>query len=663
MHRRFPTLVALVAAIGIALPATLTGTAVADPPVFTPQPMVGSHLFVTDEDTDFWINAVAPADVDRDGDLDVAVIGFFVVYNESVEDILVVFKNDGADESGNWTFTEERVPLGDVAAGASDLAWGDFDADGDPDLAVGSEGATVVYRNDDGTLARQDTTAALPGYEEDSGYTGAYDLRSLTWADIDNDADLDLLVPSVYDVDQFQWSSRLLRNDGAGDGGWTFTDTGASIDPSSNAQSAWADDDGDSDLDLFLNNVDPYTDDGYVKRFQNTPDGFVGEDLLGIKVEYGMADWGDYDADGDLDILVAGNIQEEDGSFTTVGRTYRNDGAGVYTPITIVEGDTGDWLDLHAATWADYDSDGDMDLLVTGNYVGESEIVGKSEIYANDGGTFTPLGVQLPAPISSIGRGGAFTWFDLDNDNDLDYLVAGAYFVPDGNGLVEAQVNLFKNDASGENRRPKAPDGLDTQLTGDGMALAWNAATDDSTPQAELTYDLELRPFGQSFGPSKRDPAPGTLGAVQDWLVNGVGPGTYAWSVRAVDSAYNAGPRASGTFTVKAARKGLKLTAKPVDPPIEIPAGGGSFRYKVGVQNTSAVWKAFELSIILTKPNGKMTTLTRVTGSVAAGQSFRRTLTQAVPAKWASGQYTQTVSLTRVPSPETSRSFTWVKLA
>ena len=75
--------------------------------------------------TDFWINAVSPADVDKDGDLDLAVIGFYVVYNESVEDILVVFKNQGADESGNWTFTEERVPLDGVTAAVVvlTLAW------------------------------------------------------------------------------------------------------------------------------------------------------------------------------------------------------------------------------------------------------------------------------------------------------------------------------------------------------------------------------------------------------------------------------------------------------------------------------------------------------------------------------------------------------------
>jgi FG-GAP-like repeat len=650
--------------------ASLLTTAIAAPlasaaqPTFTQRNMEGSDLFVTDENTDFWINAVSPADIDGDGDLDLAVIGFYVVYFESVEEILVVFHNEGPAESGGWSFTEQRVPLGDVTAGASDLAWGDYDNDGDPDLAVGSDGATVLYRNDGGTLVLAPTSPSdLPGYDEDSSYSGAYDLRSVTWADVDNDADLDLLIPSVLDPDTFEYSTRLLRNDGDdGLGAWTFTDTGAAIDPTLHAQSAWADDDGDEDLDLFLTNIDVYTETGFVKRFENTDTGFAGEDLLGIKVEYGLADWGDYDADGDLDILVAGNIQEEDETFDTVLRTYRNDG-GTFTPTTWADDNGGDWLDIHAATWADYDSDGDMDMLVTGSFVHptESKIVGKSEIYGNEGGTFTPLGVQLPAPISSIGRGGAFTWFDLDNDLDLDYLVAGAYYVPDGNGLVEAQINLYENEADESNAGPTAPSGLDVGGTADGLALDWAPASDDSTPQDALTYDVEVRRAGGDFGPAKRDPAPGTLGAVEDWEITGLEPGRYVWSVRAVDSAFNAGPRAQGTFKVKAATAGLTVTARPIDPPIVVPATGGSFEYRVHVQNTTGTWKAFELSILLTKPGGTPRIVSRLTGSVAAGQTFHATLVQNVPARFPAGQYTQTVSLQPTPTPETSDSFTWVK--
>ena len=504
--------------------------------------------FVTPPEEDFWVNAVAPADVDGDGDLDLAVIGFYVVYNVSAEDRLVLFINDGPDPGGVWLFSHQLLPLGSLSAGASDLAWADFDGDADYDLAVGSDGATVVYRNDAGVLTQLD--GVLPGYWEDSSYTGAYDLRSLTWADADNDGDQDLLIPSVFDPDTSSMRTVLMRNEGASAGSWLFTDTSATIDPTVHAQSAWADDDADGDLDLFLVNVDPYLETGFVRRFGNDGGTFTGSDLLAIRVEYGLADWGDHDGDGDLDILVAGNIQEAGGTYDTVLRIYRNDG-GSYTETTLINAPNADWLDLHAATWADYDSDGDVDLLITGNFVGAVDIEGKSDIWSNDGGAFSALGVNLPAPISSIGRGGTFTWLDLDGDGDLDYLVAGAYYVPGGNGLVEARMHLYRNEAGTENLAPTVPTGL-TAVPGDGgvVALSWSPADDDSTPPESITYDLDLRLVGGSAMSAERPPEPGDVSAVTSWALTGLAPGSYVWSVRAVDSAFNGGSAAEGTFTV-----------------------------------------------------------------------------------------------------------------
>lgn len=539
----------LVASLIVAL--WLAPVAVAQTSFTEVTPTTGA-LWVTNADEDFWINAVAPADVDGDGDLDLAVLGFYVVYYGEVTDLLVIFKNQGSDESGHWTFAEETVPLGSMWAGASDLAWGDYDNDGDPDLVVGSEGSMALYRNDAGTLVA--TNTVLPAYSEDSSYEGSYDLRSITWADADNDGDLDLLVPSVFDFDTFEYATKLLRNDGPdGSGAWTFSDTVATIDPTSNAQSAWADDDGDGDLDLFLVNVDPYTGLGFVKRYRNDAGAFTGQDLLGITVEHGLADWGDYDGDGDMDVLVTGNIQETDGSYVSVLRVYRND-AGTFTETTLPAPDPGVpgawWLEFHAATWADYDSDGDVDLLFTGSYVGESEIRGGSEVYRNTGGGFVPLGLALPAPVESIGRGGAFTWFDLDNDGDLDYLVAGAYYVPGGNGLVEAQVHLYRNGAPATNAAPTAPSSLVAAQVGGGVALSWNAATDDHTPAAAITYDLMVHAGGISVPTPQRLPEPGNISAVTGWQLTGLAPGTYTWKVRAADAAFRGGPAAQGTFTI-----------------------------------------------------------------------------------------------------------------
>ena len=532
---------------------------------FTEVTPLDAPYFVTPQDEDFWVSTTAPADVDGDGDIDIAVLGYHVVYNESVEEQLVLFRNDGPAAADAWAFTYVEVPLSGLTVGASDMAWGDADGDGDDDLAVGSEAQTVLYRNDAGTLVP--TATALPGYDEDNDQ-GDFDLRSVSWADTDNDGDLDLLLPPIFDSDASERRTALMRNDGPdGAGGWTFTELDAGLDTTVHAQSAWADDDGDGDLDLLLVNVAPQTDESFVRRYRNDGVTFVGEDLLGgLTVQHGEAQWADLDADGDLDILIAGNILEPNDTFTTVLRVYRNE-AGAYSATDIIADAWAEgWIDLTAATWADYDSDGDVDILLTGSRDAGEQIEGVARIYTNDGGLFTDAGETLPAPRPLGTQGGTFTWLDIDGDGDLDYFIAGAYFVPGGNGLVEAQTHLYLNDAAGENRTPTAPAGLTANADGDTVTLAWTAASDYSTPAGALTYDLDLRLDGTPVATPRRLPEPGSISAAQAWTLDGLADGAYTWSVRAVDSAFNGGPAAQGTFTVgTVAAEGTEALAFALD--------------------------------------------------------------------------------------------------
>src|SRR5690242_15739055 len=64
-----------------------------------------SPYFQTPVDEDFWVNSVAPADYDGDGRVDLAVIGYYVVYNVSVEEMLVLLHNDGESADGTWAFS------------------------------------------------------------------------------------------------------------------------------------------------------------------------------------------------------------------------------------------------------------------------------------------------------------------------------------------------------------------------------------------------------------------------------------------------------------------------------------------------------------------------------------------------------------------------------
>lgn len=138
-------------------------------------------------------------DYDGDGLVDVFLHGSW--FGESV-----FMKNEGG-----MVFTDVTVQVGmqDVALSQSiSAAWGDYDNDGDVDIAVGMlSGEVVVMRNDDGVFS--DVTEEL-GIAGSTASTSA-----LAWCDYDNDCDIDLMVgqtsvgifENMYPVEYFDFSS------------------------------------------------------------------------------------------------------------------------------------------------------------------------------------------------------------------------------------------------------------------------------------------------------------------------------------------------------------------------------------------------------------------------------------------------------------------------
>jgi hypothetical protein len=147
--------------------------------------------------------------------------------------------------------------------------------------------------------------------------------------------------------------------------------------------------------------------------------GAAGDKLLPESMGGGVGFF-DYDNDGDQDLLFINSTYWPDkiplGKKPTVSALYQNDGKGSFKDVT-----DGSGLDVPiygmAPAFGDYDNDGFVDILVTA--------VGKNVLFKNLGnGKFKD--VTSTAGVAGAERewSTAATWFDYDNDGDLDLFVA-----------------------------------------------------------------------------------------------------------------------------------------------------------------------------------------------------------------------------------------------
>ncbi len=464
----------------------------------------------TDLPTSIEYSSADWGDFDNDGDMDLAVCGYY----SSSGRLTKIYRN--SDNS----FTDSGISFPGVYDG--DVKWGDYNNDGYPDLVVtgkAQEGyISKIYKNNQNSTFSEDVV--LNGL--------AYSCAA--WGDYNNDGSPDLFMAG-YSSSESQSVSEIYMNNTDG----TFTEVENSIPGLRYAAAEWGDYNNDGDLDLI---VSGYAISGRITRIYDNDNGSFSESGISLPgLSNGSATWGDYDCDGDLDILLTG-IYGSGSEYKTC--IYKNLGSGDGWDFEQFIQNNLETVGYSSACWIDFNNDGLLDIVLSGESF--STAAPTTRIYFNLGESNGYEFYEDTGHIFDDVKYGCCVSGDFDNDNDLDLFISGEK----ASGRC---ATIFENTFSIVNDNPETPTGLSASLDGTTATFTWNAASDDETPSAGLTYNLRIGTTsgGDEIMPAMADISSGyrkiaRLGNTNhntSWSVSGLPEGhTYYWSVQSIDNSF-----------------------------------------------------------------------------------------------------------------------------
>lgn len=332
-----------------------------------------NNLIVVDNKSS---DGVTWGDVDNDGDLDVYVANWWDETN-------LFYLNNGKGE-----FSQQKTEAFLQTGYSETASWADYDKDGDLDLYVTNSSLDglnnknfFIKNNGDGRFTLEANQNITRDFKNS---------RNVSWTDIDNDGDLDLFI-----ANESSTANQLFLNN---NGSFTEVTSGDLVTSAKSSMGcSWADYDNDGDLDVFVTNLKEGN-----QLFNNQGNGnfqLVSSSTVGQTGSSFGSIWGDVDNDGDLDLFVA----NADFSGTKVSSFfYLNNGDGSFTkvttgPVATYSGGT------FGAAFGDYDNDGDLDL-VTAN---TTDVAETNALYRNLGNANHWVNISLKGIMSNASAIGA----------------------------------------------------------------------------------------------------------------------------------------------------------------------------------------------------------------------------------------------------------------
>ena len=463
---------------------------------------------------------------------------------------------------------------------ANDIQIADVNKDGYYDIIYSGYDSSrfglfidIYLSNSEGTLSQGYQTNFITYPDTIGEHIGG--IGNIDLSDVNLDGYIDIYMNGSA-------KSKLLFNDSNG----SFTESSWLQNLSiSHSHGGWADVNMDGKPDLFLMGVNEYSDNILNELYINNGN-FLEADPTTIfpSLFTGSNSWGDYDSDGDPDLIISGQTANPNSS---VSRLYQNDPIGRLTEVTTATAIKG--LKAGSAHFADLDSDGDLDLIISGwdkidgkliTSLLENEPLGTFSLFENqidfavaygtiDAIDYNADGFQdflisgadsvsiysgrvhsLSAKIYQNNRDGSFSivqeipgarsakFVDVNHDGIPDLVASGTTEIGNETNTFS---NVYINTNSGSNNIPEAPSALNAFAVSTRAIFTWGSGSDDINNTSSLSYNLRIgtSPGGNQLLSSSIPFNSTNVGQRLVREFNEIPHGTYYWAVQTVDGSGN----------------------------------------------------------------------------------------------------------------------------